>query len=93
VPTSSSRTVDTATAIDAEREILKLDANETTIPPSPLVAARLQAVIQDGAVASYPDPEAMAVRQRLADYASRPVSQVLAFKRIRCHARLRRSAR
>jgi histidinol-phosphate/aromatic aminotransferase/cobyric acid decarboxylase-like protein len=79
VPTSSSRTVNIATAIGAEREILKLDANETTIPPSPLVAARLQTAIQDGSVASYPDPDAMAVRQRLAEYASRPVSQVLAF--------------
>ena len=79
MPTSSSRTVNIATAIGAEREILKLDANETTIPPSPLVAARLQAAIQDGLVASYPDPDAMAVRQRLAEYASRPVSQVLAF--------------
>jgi len=79
VPTSSARTVKTATAIGAQPEILKLDANETTIPPSPLVAARLQAAIQSGAVASYPDPEAIAVRQRLAEYASRPVSNVLAF--------------
>jgi len=79
VPTSSSRTVDTATAIRAQLEILKLDANETTIPPSPRVAARLQAAIQDGSVASYPDPDAIAVRQRLAEYASRPMSQVLAF--------------
>jgi len=79
VPSSSARTVDTTTAIDAQREILKLDANETTIPPSPLVAARLQAAIQDGSVALYPDPDAIAVRRRLAEYASRPVSQVLAF--------------
>jgi histidinol-phosphate aminotransferase len=79
VPTSSARTVDTTTAIDAQQEILKLDANETTIPPSPLVAARLEAAIQDGSVASYPDPDAIAVRRRLAEYASRPVSQVLAF--------------
>jgi histidinol-phosphate aminotransferase len=79
VPTSSSRTVDTAAAIAAQREILRLDANETTIPPSPRVAARLQTAIQDGSVASYPDPDAIAVRQRLAEYASRPVSQVLAF--------------
>jgi histidinol-phosphate aminotransferase len=79
VPSSSARTVETATAIGAQPEILKLDANETSIPPSPVVAARLQAAIQDGAVASYPDPEAIAVRQRLAEYASRPVSNVLAF--------------
>jgi len=79
VPSSSARTVDTTAAIDAQREILKLDANETTIPPSPLVTARLQAAIQDGSVASYPDPDAAAVRRRLAEYASRPLSQVLAF--------------
>jgi histidinol-phosphate aminotransferase len=79
VPTTSARTVDTASSIGAAPDILKLDANETTIPPSPLVAARLHACVEDGLVSSYPDAEAAAVRRRLAEYVSRPFSQVLAF--------------
>src|SRR5262245_50047843 len=79
VLTSPGRTAETARPLADALDILKLDANETTIPPSPLVAERLHACIETGAAAFYPDPEAAEVRQRLADYASRPISQVLAF--------------
>jgi histidinol-phosphate aminotransferase len=59
--------------------VLKLDANETTIPPSPLVEQRVRAFLFEGRASSYPDPEAYAVRSRVAAYASRPIGQVLTF--------------
>ena len=75
----STQTVETTPVIGPLSDILKLDANETTIPPSPLVEARLRAFLACGALSWYPDPDATAVRRRLADYASRPIAQVLAF--------------
>jgi histidinol-phosphate aminotransferase len=79
VPTSPGRTADAARPLAEPLDTLKLDANETTVPPSPLVAERLHACIENGSAAFYPDPDALAVRRRLGEYASRPVSQVLAF--------------
>jgi histidinol-phosphate aminotransferase len=59
--------------------VLKLDANEATIPTSPLVQARLRAFIEHGGAASYPDSEALALRRHLASYTSRSEAEVLAF--------------
>ena len=58
---------------------LKLDANEATIPPSPLVQARLRAFVENGGASWYPDSEALALRRRLASYTSRSEAEVLAF--------------
>jgi histidinol-phosphate aminotransferase len=59
--------------------VLKLDANESTIPPSPLVEERLRAFLTDGDASWYPDNEARALRRKLAEYTSRSESDVLAF--------------
>jgi histidinol-phosphate aminotransferase len=66
-------------AAAAGADVLKLDANESTIPPSPLVAARLRAFLDEGAAASYPDSEALTLRKRLGEYTSRPESAILPF--------------
>lgn len=58
---------------------LRLDWNESTVPPSPLVFERLAAVLGSGQLNWYPDPTATALRRRLARYAGRPVSQVVVF--------------
>lgn len=59
--------------------VLKLDANEATIPVSPLVEERLRAYLAEGGASWYPDPEAAALRRRLAEYASRRESEILPF--------------
>lgn len=59
--------------------MLKLDANESTVPPSPVVEERLRAFVAAGGTAWYPDPDAAAVRRRVAAYASRPLPEVLVF--------------
>ena len=60
-------------------DVLKLDANEATIPPSPRVQARLRAFVDNGGAASYPDSDALALRRRLAGYTSRDEAEVLVF--------------
>ena len=59
--------------------ILKLDANESTIAPSPLVAARLREFLDEGRASCYPDSEASALRARLAEYSSRGDQEALPF--------------
>ncbi len=59
--------------------VLKLDANESTIAPSPLVAARLREFLEEGRASWYPDSEASIVRARLAEYTSRSDAEVLPF--------------
>jgi histidinol-phosphate aminotransferase len=59
--------------------VLKLDANESTIAPSPLVAARLREFLEEGRLSSYPDSEASTLRARLAEYTSRSDADVLPF--------------
>jgi histidinol-phosphate aminotransferase len=65
--------------VGAGTSLLKLDANESTIAPSPLVRERVDALLASGAAAAYPDPDAALLRGRLAEYASRPVEQVLPY--------------
>ena len=72
---AQSNSPDAATTTD----FLKLDANEATIAPSPLVQARLRAFVERGGVARYPDSDALALRRRLAGYTSRSEAEVLAF--------------
>lgn len=55
-------------------EIVKLDANENPYGPSP----RALAALQSGEFFHiYPDPEAMALREALADYTQTPVERLL----------------
>jgi histidinol-phosphate aminotransferase len=68
----------TSTA-SAATAILKLDANEATIPVSPVVEERLRAFLADGGASWYPDSDATALRLRLANYSSRRESEILPF--------------
>jgi histidinol-phosphate aminotransferase len=47
---------------------LKLDWNEATSPPSPLVFERLSAFLATGRLNWYPDPDATELRRRLSKY-------------------------
>jgi histidinol-phosphate aminotransferase len=58
---------------------LKLDWNESTIPPSPVVLDRLSAFLATGTLNWYADPTARALRQQLSKYTGRPVSQIQVF--------------
>jgi histidinol-phosphate aminotransferase len=71
--------VSAAAPTSSEADILRLDANESTIPPSPLVAARLRDFIDEGRASWYPDSEALLLRQRLAAYTSRSDHEILVF--------------
>jgi histidinol-phosphate/aromatic aminotransferase/cobyric acid decarboxylase-like protein len=77
VLTSASRVTAAPPAAAPRADILKLDANGSTIPRSPRVEERLSAFIAQGGLSSYPDREATALRQRLAEYTSRADSEVL----------------
>jgi len=58
---------------------LRLDANEATVPPSPLVFDHLQAWIASGGLNWYPDPAASELRRHLSVYTGRPESQIQVF--------------
>jgi histidinol-phosphate aminotransferase len=58
---------------------LKLDWNESGVPPSPLVFDRLSAFLATKRLNWYADPSTSRLRRRLAAYAGRPVSQVQVF--------------
>jgi histidinol-phosphate aminotransferase len=79
VLTSASRATAGSPAAASGADILKLDANESTIPPSPRVEERLNAFIAQGGLSWYPDSEATALRRRLAAYTARVDAEVLVF--------------
>ncbi len=58
-------------------EWVKLNTNESPYPPSPRVVAAIQAAAQQG-LALYPDPQALALRQTVAEYHGLQVDQVFA---------------
>lgn len=62
----------------ANPEPLKLDWNESTIPPSPLVIERIQAFLGNTHHLNwYPDQRAAALTERLARYTGQPESRIL----------------
>ena len=62
----------------ANPEPLKLDWNESTIPPSPLVLERIQAFLQNTHHLNwYPDQRAAALTERLVRYTGVPSEQIL----------------
>ncbi|MFT5431073.1 MAG: histidinol-phosphate aminotransferase [Myxococcota bacterium] len=62
----------------ANPEPLKLDWNESTIPPSPLVIERIQAFLGNTHHLNwYPDQRAAALTQRLSSYTGQPESRIL----------------
>jgi histidinol-phosphate aminotransferase len=58
---------------------LKLDWNESTVPPSPVVFERLSAFLAAGQINWYGDPSAARLVRRLAAYTGFPASQVQVF--------------
>jgi histidinol-phosphate aminotransferase len=58
---------------------LKLDWNESTVPPSPVVFERLLAFLAKGQINWYGDPSAARLVRRLAGYTGFPSSQLLVF--------------
>src|SRR5690554_6062649 len=61
------------------QDVLKLDSNESTIDPSPLVIERLSAFVRDGGLQWYPDYNATRLRERLAEYTSRSPDEIQVF--------------
>jgi histidinol-phosphate aminotransferase len=60
-------------------EALKLDWNESTIGPSPLVVERLGAFLSHGRLNWYADPSCQQLRRQLAAYTGRPLAEVQVF--------------
>ncbi|MCY3023342.1 MAG: histidinol-phosphate transaminase [Planctomycetota bacterium] len=63
----------------AGAKVIKLNTNENPYPPSPNVAAAIQAELANGGdrLRLYPDPKATALRQAAAEVYGFPVEQVL----------------
>jgi len=62
----------------AENVPLKLDWNESTLPPSPLVAQRIQEFMsQSDHLNWYPDQKAAVLTERLAGYTGLPMKNIL----------------
>jgi len=61
------------------KKILKLDSNESTIPPSPRVLMALLSHIQEGPLNWYPDVESSMLRRKLAEYVGLPTQNILTF--------------
>jgi histidinol-phosphate aminotransferase len=79
VLTSASGGFSAAASTSADAGILRLDANESTIPPSPAVTSRVRAFLDEGRASWYPDSDARALRRRLAASTSRSEQDVLVF--------------
>lgn len=60
-------------------DYLKLDSNETTIKPSPLVFQRIQEFLSNGHLNWYPDANATHLRQRIAAYSKRALAEIQVF--------------
>jgi histidinol-phosphate aminotransferase len=58
---------------------LKLDSNETTIKPSPLVFQRIQEFLFNGHLNWYPDANATQLREKIASYTHRSLAEVQVF--------------
>lgn len=63
----------------SQGDVLKLDWNEATIGPSPLVLKRLAQVVKSGRMNWYPDVDNKKLRQKIADYCSVEVENVQFF--------------
>ena len=61
------------------KKILKLDSNESTVPPSPRVLMALSHHIQEGPLNWYPDVESSMLRRKLADYVNLPSENIMTF--------------
>jgi histidinol-phosphate aminotransferase len=59
-----------------KNEVLKLDWNESTIPPSPMVKSALLDYAQNGLMNWYPDVDNQKLRKMLADYSNVNTDQV-----------------
>ncbi len=60
-------------------DVLKLDSNEADNRPSPLVYERIKEFLASGHLNWYPDLEAARLRDKIAEYVSRPPAQIRAF--------------
>jgi len=58
---------------------LKLDSNETTIKPSPLVFQRIQEFLFNGHLNWYPDANATQLREKIVSYTHRSLAEVQVF--------------
>jgi histidinol-phosphate aminotransferase len=65
-------------AVAYSREVLKLDLNESPVPPSPRVVSALQtALAQPAALNWYPDPTCTQLRDAISRYVGLPADHVL----------------
>ncbi|MBN1222144.1 MAG: histidinol-phosphate transaminase [Candidatus Aminicenantes bacterium] len=60
-------------------DYLKLDSNEATIKPSPLVFQRIQEFLASGHLNWYPDIKAKELRHKLTDYTGRNFDEIQVF--------------
>lgn len=65
--------------MDKSDNPLKLDWNESTIPPSPKVIDAIQSALINSNLNWYPDVEATELRRRLAEYTGLPVEYISCF--------------
>lgn len=61
------------------RKILKLDANEASISPSPQVIAAMMQYLQEGPINWYPDVESFHLCEQLSHYTGLPKENILTF--------------
>ncbi|MFC1977600.1 pyridoxal phosphate-dependent aminotransferase [Chloroflexota bacterium] len=66
-------------SLEDKSKFLKLDWNEATYPPSPLVKRRLFEFIEAGQLCFYPDVTAIELREKLSCYLGLEVSFIQAF--------------
>lgn len=59
--------------------VMKLDSNESSVPPSPRVTAALTEFIQNSPLNWYPDIESEVLRAKLSHYTGLPISQIQTF--------------
>lgn len=65
--------------IKNHKKILKLDSNESTVPPSPSVLMALSHYIQEGPLNWYPDVESSQLRRKISEYVDLPYENILTF--------------